>query len=201
MSDTSDASDRAYTNAAAHLIPRFEALASQAVLAPIDDLLPPAPARLLDIGAGTGRDAAWLAACGYDVTAVEPVEALRSAGQSLHRTSAITWIDDRLPHLSSVGEVHFDIILIVAVWQHVAERELAMDRLRQLLARQGRLFVSLRHGPDVPDEPVFACDPDDAIAMARDKGLRLLHRVHVPSVDLGSRAAGVHWTWLALEAD
>ena len=36
------------------------------------DLLPATPATILDVGAGSGRDAAWLAAKGYDVVAVEP---------------------------------------------------------------------------------------------------------------------------------
>src|SRR5262245_5524516 len=34
-------------------------------------LLPPAPARILDIGGGTGVYAAWLAAAGYDVHLID----------------------------------------------------------------------------------------------------------------------------------
>jgi protein-L-isoaspartate O-methyltransferase len=35
-------------------------------------LAPTAPGAVLDIGAGTGRDAAWFARQGHDVIAVEP---------------------------------------------------------------------------------------------------------------------------------
>ena len=44
-------------------------------------LLPAAPARALDIGAGTGRDAAALAALGHTVLAVEPTPEMRAHGQ------------------------------------------------------------------------------------------------------------------------
>src|SRR4051812_13017186 len=35
-------------------------------------LIPATPSRILDIGSGTGRDAAWFAASGHHVVAVEP---------------------------------------------------------------------------------------------------------------------------------
>ena len=31
----------------------------------------------MDVGAGSGRDAAWLASLGYNVTGVEPAQAMR----------------------------------------------------------------------------------------------------------------------------
>ena len=43
--------------------------------------LPPAPAAILDVGAGSGRDAAWLVEQGYSVLAVEPSETMRAEGQ------------------------------------------------------------------------------------------------------------------------
>src|SRR6202035_2712751 len=39
-------------------------------------LMPTAPSRVLDIGSGTGRDAAWFAAQGHRVVAVEPTGAM-----------------------------------------------------------------------------------------------------------------------------
>ena len=41
------------------------------------NLLPRPPGRALDVGAGTGRDAAWLARLGFQVVAVEPSGVLR----------------------------------------------------------------------------------------------------------------------------
>src|SRR6187431_1617865 len=91
-----------YAADAANLVPRFEALDTEDVLAPVMDLLPPAPCHCIDVGAGTGRDAAWLAGRGHHVVAVEPVDALRHAGMALHRAQGIEWLADSLPSLSRV---------------------------------------------------------------------------------------------------
>jgi FkbM family methyltransferase len=48
-----------------------------------------APACVLDIGAGSGRDAAWLASLGYEVIAVEPSAAMVREAQRIHSESAI----------------------------------------------------------------------------------------------------------------
>ena len=190
-----------YRDAAAQLTRQFEALATPEVLAPVLDLLPPPPARLADIGAGTGRDAAWLAARGHEVVAAEPVEALRTAGTRLHPSPRITWSDDRLPALRTLPDARFAAVLGIGVWHHVppADRAAAMDRLAALLEARGRLILSLRHGPIQPGWPVHPCDPDAAIALAGDAGLHLLRASAAPSVQAHNRAADVHWTWLVLE--
>src|SRR3569623_658578 len=88
-----------YEESGGALIPRYEALDPAALYAPLAEALPEAPCRGLDIGAGTGRDAAWLAAQGHAVLAVEPVRTLREAAQRLHPEAGIRWLDDRLPDL------------------------------------------------------------------------------------------------------
>ncbi len=80
----------------------------------------------MDIGAGTGRDAAWLASLSHTVVATEPVDALREAGMARRASPNISWVKDGLPELSYVlalGQV-FDLVLLCAVWQHVS----AVDR-------------------------------------------------------------------------
>ena len=49
-----------YATDAASLIPAFEAFSSETLLAPVIELIPKA-GMVLDTGAGTGRDASWLA--------------------------------------------------------------------------------------------------------------------------------------------
>jgi ubiquinone/menaquinone biosynthesis C-methylase UbiE len=51
---------KGYEAAADDLIPRFEGISSAELLAPVRVHFPRHPSRVLDIGAGTGRDAAWL---------------------------------------------------------------------------------------------------------------------------------------------
>ena len=55
---------------------------------------------MLDVGAGTGRDAAWLARLGHEVVAVEPSAAMRAEAERRHPAARIRWIDDRLPGLA-----------------------------------------------------------------------------------------------------
>jgi SAM-dependent methyltransferase len=194
-----------YEESSGDLIDRFEAIDPAQLYAPVAEALPDAPCRVLDIGAGTGRDAAWMAAQGHQVLAVEPVEALRRAGQSLHPEAAIRWLDDRLPDLPLVralGE-RFECLLLSGVWQHLpsADQQRAMPVLSALLARDGRLIMSLRHGPGAPNRPCFEAAPEDVIANGRTAGLRLVLKRSAPSVQPENRRAGVSWTWLVFRRD
>ena len=88
---------------------------------------------MLDIGAGTGRDAASFAAMGHRVVAVEPTDALRLPGMALHRSKRIEWLDDSLPDLArlrSRGD-DFDLVMLTAVWMHLdaKQRRQAMPNL------------------------------------------------------------------------
>jgi hypothetical protein len=76
-------------------------------------LLPSAPGRVLDIGAGAGSDAAWFVARGQAVMAVAPVAAFRCAVMDLHRAPGIEWVDDNLPLLTRVCQRGhcFDIVI------------------------------------------------------------------------------------------
>lgn len=190
-----------YAADAADLLVPFEALSTEEVLAPVLQLLPAAPCRALDVGAGTGRDAAWLARRGHRVVAAEPVAALREAGATLH--PELRWIDDRLPDLMALratGET-FDLILLVGVWQHLPRERHGegVETLAGLLAPRGRLILSLRHGPGAPSRPCFPASPDRISALADGQGLDRLLRRDAPSVQQENRDRGVTWTWLCFE--
>ena len=75
---------------------RYEETAAEDIHAWLLDLPPAIPATVLDVGAGSGRAAAWLAAKGYDVTAVEPSANMRAASARLHPTTRVHWINDTL---------------------------------------------------------------------------------------------------------
>jgi SAM-dependent methyltransferase len=192
-----------YAGDAQDLIPRFEALRTADVLAPVMELLPTRTGRILDVGAGTGRDAAWFADQGHDVVAVEPVLELRRAGMDLHRLANLTWLDDRLPFLRTVTdkESAFDLIVLIAVWQHLRpdQQPSAMRTLAKLLAPKGRLIISVRHGPGSPTRPCFHADVDRMIGWGEGAGLKLLMRPEAESVQQKNREAGVRWTWLCME--
>jgi SAM-dependent methyltransferase len=185
------------------LIAGYDALPPEQIYASVRDLLPTSPARIADIGAGTGRDAAWFAGQGHRVLAVEPVREFREAGMALHG-DRIEWLDDQLPELAKLQQHGpFDLVLLCAVWHHLdsAARARAMPVLAQATAPGGRLILSLRHDPNADGRLSFPAPPEEAIALASEAGLDLTHRAETESVHAESRARGVRWTWLVLEKD
>lgn len=105
--------------------------------------------KVLDVGAGSGRDAKWMAELGCEVYAIEPSQAFRNLG-SEHTGPSVVWLDDSLPALSRTTNlgIRFDVILVSAVWMHLApsHRKRAFRKLSNLLAPNGKLIITLRHG-------------------------------------------------------
>lgn len=110
-------------------------------------------ARILDIGAGSGRDAKYMAEQGQsqnvNVVAVEPAKLLADIGKQQTQDLNVTWLEDSLPALATVTrqEVSFDLILLSAVWMHipVSDRARSLRKLANLLKPGGKLVISLRH--------------------------------------------------------
>ncbi|ANP56883.1 SAM-dependent methyltransferase [Streptomyces griseochromogenes] len=111
-------------------------------------LLPPAPARVLDVGGGSGVHAQWLAADGYAVELVDPVP--------LHVERAA-----RLPGVTArhgdaraleAPDASMDVVLLLGPLYHLPERE---DRVRALtearrVLRPGGLVVAATINRYVP---------------------------------------------------
>lgn len=189
-----------YADEADRLAVQYESVTFEQVHAAVLHLLPP-PGRALDIGAGTGRDAAALAARGFSVVAVEPTAELRAHGMSLHAGSAIDWIDDGLPDLRAVTAMNqrFDTLFLTAVWMHLdtGERKRAMTVLASLAAPSGRVFMTLRHGPVPPGRRMFDVSGEETVALAASRGLAVRQQAHYPDM-LGRN--DVSWTALVLDA-
>jgi len=86
-----------YAEEAEDLIERYESVPFTEKHAAVLHLIPSAPCDVLDIGSGTGADAAYLAELGHRVVAVEPTDPLRTPGMALHpsppvnRQAGVTW--------------------------------------------------------------------------------------------------------------
>lgn len=104
----------------------------------------------LDIGSGSGRDSAWMAAQGARVVAVEPSEGMRKIAISRHRDENIQWINDSLPELNTIAKLgrKFDIVLLSAVWMHVSQenRENSFQNILKVLKEDGKIFMTIRVG-------------------------------------------------------
>ena len=199
------AGTKGYAEEAEELVKRYESIPfaekHQAVL----HLIPSTPCRVLDIGAGTGADAAWLAGLGHRVVAVEPTDELRLPGMALHPSALIAWVNDSLPHLVVTRKrgQQFDVVMITAVWMHLdaLERQQAMPRVASLIRRGGILTMSLRHGPSPPSRRMFAVSAEETIRLAHAHGLRSILNVHTASAQPVNRQAGVTWSHLAFASE
>ena len=110
-----------YADEAEELFTRYESIPAADAHRAVLHLIPTAPSSILDIGSGTGRDAAWFAAMGHRVVAVEPTDAMRLPAMALHPSPRIEWLNDSLPDLALLlarGE-SFDLVMLTAVWMHL----------------------------------------------------------------------------------
>jgi SAM-dependent methyltransferase len=190
-----------YAEEAEDLFKRYESISGAETHKAILHLIPAAESHVLDVGAGTGRDAAWFASMGHRVTAVEPTEAMRLPAMKLHPSPAIEWLDDSLPELALVrrrGEP-FDLILLSAVWMHFdsAQRREAMASLAALLRTGGTLIMRVRHGPVPQGRRMFEIPDEETIELAGAHDLHTVLNQRVESALQANRDAGVSWTHLA----
>ena len=178
---------------------RYEETAAEDIHAWLLDLLPAIPATVLDVGAGSGRDAAWLAAKGYDVIAVEPSANMRVASARLHPTTRVHWINDTLPALGAVTRsgLAFDLILLSAVWMHVpaGDRARAFRKMINLLKPGGLIALTLRHGPAEPERGIHPVPLAEVEALVRNQGA-FIERTTEAKDELGR--GDVRWTQIAI---
>jgi SAM-dependent methyltransferase len=196
---TSVSGTEGYAEEADDLFQRYESVSFAELHRSVLHLIPTAPCWVLDIGSGTGRDAAALAAMGHRVVALEPTDEMRMRAVALHPSRQIEWLDDSLPdlrHALGLGK-RFDVIMMTAVWMHLdqPQRRRAMPSVASLVRAGGVMMMSLRHGPVPMGRRMFPVAADETIGLAMAEGLQLLINQSAPSA-LGT--SGVSWTRLAL---
>ncbi|QMU69720.1 bifunctional 2-polyprenyl-6-hydroxyphenol methylase/3-demethylubiquinol 3-O-methyltransferase UbiG [Streptacidiphilus sp. P02-A3a] len=102
--------------------------------------LPPSPARVLDVGGGTGVHAEWLAADGHRVHLVDPVARHREQAAALG-TFTVSDGDARALDAADHG---YDVVLLLGPLYHLtrrADRLRALDEARRVV-RPGGLVVT-----------------------------------------------------------
>ena len=186
-----------YAEEANALVGQYESISFAEAHRHVLHLIPSAPCRVLDIGAGTGRDAAAFAAMGHAVVAVEPTAELRARAAALHPSPRIEWLDDGLPDLARLAGRDFDVVMLTAVWMHLDEgqRGRAMPRVARLVRGGGVAVFSLRHGPVPPGRRMFDVSAEETAGLAAAAGLGLALRLDDRADTLGR--PGVRWTRLA----
>jgi SAM-dependent methyltransferase len=140
------------------------------------------PGRALDLAAGEGRNALWLASRGWTVTAVDFSgvaldRANQLAGQRLGgdverlttvNADVVTW---RPPPRS------FDLVLVVYLHLPPEERVAVLEGAADAVAPGGTLLVvghdlaNLDGGVGGPQDPTVLCRPEDVVADVAPTGL------------------------------
>jgi SAM-dependent methyltransferase len=170
---------------------RYEQTAFENIHADLLPLLKGTNGRALDIGAGSGRDAAWLAGRGWKVVAADPSEAMLSEARRLHPNVSVHWVRDKLPDLTMISAepTAFDLILLSAVWMHVApsDRAAAVATIRSLSAPGGLVSLSFKNGDLDESRGFFEVDETDLAERFAKAGFSLLGRTGVRSDD------GIEW--------
>ncbi|QDO84133.1 class I SAM-dependent methyltransferase [Shewanella psychropiezotolerans] len=159
----------------------------------------------LDIGAGVGRDVKYLAEQTtvnreVEVYAVEPAQGLTAFGLKLTQGLNVTWLDDALPALARLTSLdsRFDLILLSAIWMHIPPQERAdsVRTLVKLLAPNGKLVITLRHGPCSDERQMFQVNDKELKQLAENVGLTVIDTSANVTDKLGR--AEVYWQTLVL---
>ncbi|WP_175938449.1 class I SAM-dependent methyltransferase [Caballeronia sp. BCC1704] len=190
-----------YAENAAQLIERWESMSFFDLHGDVAHLLPEVPSLILDVGAGSGKDAAALAEMGHSTVAVEPVDGLRKFGSTRQRSSRIEWVDDSLPDLNVVHSMNlaFDVAMLTAVGMHLdtPERVHAMRHLSSFLLTGGHVLMTIRHGLVPAGRHMFEVAAEETMQLAADCGLRCVYSETKGSIQESNRNQGVTWTRLA----
>ena len=194
----------AYNARAPVLSDGYERIPFVSVHRQVADLLPESSGNVLDVGAGSGRDAAWFAERGHSVVAVEPSSGMRQAGRARHKLSKIRWLDDRLPALDKLLQTKssFDLVWVSAVWHHLpaSQRHRAFRKLVSVLSPGGRMMISLRQGPPAPGRPMSPATSAEIERLARRHGLQVI-RVTESNDASGRKEVSWEAVWLQLPDD
>lgn len=131
-----------------------------------------APGRALDLAAGEGRNALWLASLGWEVTAVDFSEVAldkgRAVEQSLSLERQISWVRADVTEWTPDGE--YDLAVVAYLQLPEAERTKAVRRAFGALRLGGELLwvahdsTNLVEGTGGPQDPEVLMTADDVLS-------------------------------------
>ena len=129
-----------------------------------------APGAALDLGAGDGRNANWLAAHGWRVTAVDFSTIAVDRGRAFAATSGldVAWLrEDLLAWTPPAAQ--FDLVVLMFIHLPAAERRAVYARAAAAVAPGGTLLVvghdrsNIRDGVGGPQDPEVLFSPADIV--------------------------------------
>jgi SAM-dependent methyltransferase len=128
-------------------------------------VLPP-PARVLDLGCGTGETAAKLLRCGYEVWGMDLAEPMVSHARARHGSERFRVGD--IEHIP-FPEDTFDGLVCLGVVEYLERDERALSEIRRVLKPGGRAVISTPNA-------ISPLRGADALAFALENAARPLYR-------------------------
>ncbi len=166
----------------------------------------PAGSRVLELGCGSGRDAAFLKANGFDVTGVDVSPAMLAIAQQRHPelSGRLHQASIPLPQGSSLLNQQFAGVISVATIMHIPEHDLfeCASQMRDLLVPGGTLLLSASVGREGlennrdPQGRLFNERPAEELQLLFERlGFRLVARYD----NEDSFARSVSWYTLVMQ--
>jgi len=149
-----------------------------------------APGRALDLGCGDGRNATWLAAAGWSVTAVDfsAVALARAQARAEREGLAVTWRQADLLEWTPAPASH-DLVLLMFIHLPRAERERVYAAAAAAVAPGGTLLVVGHDRTNLADGVGGPQDPD-VLFTASEVAAALPGGLLVRRADVVRRGAG-----------
>lgn len=143
----------------------WSATPNQFVAAELADL---PPGRAVDLAAGEGRNAIWLARRGWDVTAVDYSQVGLDKGRTLAGDTGVDWV--RADATTWTAQSPYDLAVIAYLQLPAHERRAAVRNAFAALRPGGTLLVvahdstNLTEGTGGPQDPAVLMTAEDLLA-------------------------------------
>lgn len=146
----------------------------------------PPEGRALDLACGEGRNAIWLAARGWQVTAVDYSEVAieRAQGLAAHAGVEVEWICADLTRWTPEARA-FRLVVILYLQVPGEDRRRILERAASALAPGGALLIigharrNLAEGTGGPQDPDLLLEPEEVSAELEAVGLRVERAEHL----------------------
>jgi SAM-dependent methyltransferase len=164
----------------------------------VEELTGLPPGRALDLGAGEGRNAIWLAEQGWQVTAVDFSAVALAKGAKLAEARGVTgvsWVEADL-RTYQPGQGAYDLVLLAYIHLPPAEFGPLLAAAADALAPGGTLLVvghdadNIDHGHGGPQDPQILHRADDVVHALPGLTIRRAAQARRPVMtDQGERVA------------
>lgn len=154
---------------------------NQFVASELSDLT---PRRAVDLAAGEGRNALWLAARGWDVTAVDFSRVALEKGRRLAGDAHVEWVC--ADATTWTADAPYDLV-VIAYLQLPADQRRAAVRAGFAALRPGGTFFLVAHdstnileGTGGPQDPAVLMTAEDVLEDLRDAAFEVVRAERVP---------------------